>query len=88
MPPLAQVRRYKDRASYSPEALKEIFNAQPLAHVAFVHPGKGLEGADGDERSRILNMPCLVVLEEYHPPESEESPDGLKQGEFVVYLHS
>ena len=87
-PPLARVRRYKDRASYSTQALKEIFKAQPLAHVAFAHSGKGLEGLDGEERSRILNMPTLVVLQEYHSPEGEEGPDGPEQGELVVYLHS
>jgi hypothetical protein len=88
VPPLARVRRYKDRASYSTAALKQIFKAQPLAHVAFVHSGKGLEGTDGEERSRILNMPALVVLEEYHPPKGEEDLDGPEQGELVVYLHS
>jgi hypothetical protein len=88
VPPLAQVRRYKDRGSYSPEALKEIFKTQPLAHVAFVHSGKGLEGTDGEERSRILNMPSLVVLEEYRQIEGEDDPDGPEKGELVVYLHS
>jgi len=88
VPPLARVRRYKDRASYSSEALKEIFKAQPLAHVAFVHSGKDLEGTDGEERSRILNMPTLVVLEEWRPTEGEDDPDGPEQGELIVYLHS
>ena len=88
VPPLAQIRRYKDRASYSSEALKGIFKAQPLAHVAFVHSGKGLEGTDGEERSRVLNMPSLVVLDEYRPSEGEDDPAGPEQGELVVYLHS
>lgn len=88
LPPLAKVRRYTDRASYSPEALKEIFKAQPLAHVAFIHSGKALAGIDGEERSRILNMPTLVVLEEYHPSEDEDDPEAPEQGELVVYLHS
>jgi hypothetical protein len=88
LPPLAKVRRYTDRASYSPEALKEIFKAQPLAHVAFIHSGKGLAGIDEEERSRILNMPTLVVLEEYRPSEDEGDPEAPEQGELVVYLHS
>jgi hypothetical protein len=88
LPPLARIRRYTDRASYSPETLKEIFKAQPLAHVAFVHSGKGLAGIDEEERSRILNMPTLVILEEYRPSEDEEDPEGPEQGELVVYLHS
>lgn len=88
LPPLARVRRYTDRASYSPEALKEIFKAQPLAHVAFIHSGKGLAGIDEEERSRILNMPTLVVLEEYRLSGDEADPEAPEQGELVVYLHS
>ena len=88
LPPLARIRRYTDRASYSPEALEEIFKAQPLAHVAFIHSGKGLAGIDGEERSRILNMPTLVVLQEYRSSEDEDDPEAPEQGELVVYLHS
>lgn len=46
-----------------------------------------MEGPDGDERPRILNLPLLTVLREYQPTE-EESDDGPLPGELVVYFHT
>ena len=90
--PLAHLRSRAVRGSYSRQALKDIFKASPMAHCAYLHPGNGLAGPDGDERPRILNLPLLVVLREY----MSSSEDGVdddrddstpEDGELVVYLH-
>ena len=47
-----------------------------------------MAGIDEEERSRILNMPTLVVLEEYRLSGDEADPEAPEQGELVVYLHS
>lgn len=88
---LVQLRSRPVRGSYSRDALKEIFKANPVAHCAYVHSGEKMEGPDGEERPRILNLPLLSVLREYQVP----NPEGVKQndddpivGELVVYLHT
>ena len=85
---LVQLRSRPVRGSYSREALKSIFKANPVAHCAYMHNGDGLDGPDGDERPRILNLPLLTVLREYQPPASEEIDNDPIAGELVVYLHT
>lgn len=85
--PLAQLRSRAVRGTYSREALKEIFKASPMAHCAYLHPGNGLAGPDGEERPRIINLPLLVVLREYAST-SEDVDSAPNNGELVAYLHS
>lgn len=46
--PSADIRLYKDRASYSLRAALDIFREGKIAHVAFVHPGD--EEGEGTKR--------------------------------------
>lgn len=89
---LTQIRLYRQRASYSREALVEIFKAQPVAHVAFTHSGRGLQGEDGEARMRIMNLPLLTILAPYQGSiDGQDGPDASsnqpEEGELVVYLH-
>ncbi|KAG8841667.1 hypothetical protein FRB91_004778 [Serendipita sp. 411] len=88
---LARLRSRAVRGTYSREALKSVFKASPIAHCAFAHDGKGLEGPDGDEKPRIMNLPMLAVLREYEREgdvESDASDDLPENGELIVYLHT
>ncbi|KGB75214.1 hypothetical protein CNBG_1052 [Cryptococcus deuterogattii R265] len=79
--PSANIRLYKDRASYSLRAALDIFREGKIAHVAFVHPGD--EEGEGTKRRKetIMNIPLITVL----VCEGEDEDD---QDSYVVYLHS
>lgn len=87
---LVKFRSRGDRGSHSVNALKEIFKASPLAHCAFMHDGRGLEGPDEEERPRLMNLPLLTVLREYqaNEVEGEDDPNAPSPGELIVYLHT
>ncbi|KAG8806348.1 hypothetical protein FRC17_005064, partial [Serendipita sp. 399] len=85
---LARLRSRAVRGTYSREALKAVFKASPIAHCAFMYDGRNLEGPDGEERPRILNLPMLAVLREYEGEDIESDDDSPKNGELVVYLHT
>jgi hypothetical protein len=88
---LVQLRSRPVRGSYSRDALKAIFKANPVAHCAYMHDGDGMEGPDGEERPRILNLPLLSVLREYQLPDAEgaeQRDDDPAVGELVVYIHT
>lgn len=79
--PSADIRLYKNRASYSLRAALDIFREGMVAHVAFVHPGD----EEGDYKQRrketIMNIPLIAVM----VCEGEDEDD---QDSYVVYLHS
>lgn len=79
--PSADIRLYKDRASYSLRAALDIFREGKIAHVAFVHPGD--EEGEGTKRRKetIMNIPLITVL-------VREGEDEDDQDSYVVYLHS
>ncbi|WVR04576.1 hypothetical protein IAU60_001584 [Kwoniella sp. DSM 27419] len=79
--PSADIRLYRQRASYSLHAAVNLFNASPIAHVAFVHPGDP-EGSKGCRTTTLMNIPMVtVVLYDEDLDEDEESS-------YSVYLHS
>lgn len=84
---LIQLRSKADRGTYSREALKAIFKDSPVAHCAYIHEGKGMEGPDGEERPRLLNLPMLTILKEYHT-HGEEGDTDPEDGELVAYIHT
>jgi hypothetical protein len=89
---LVKFRSRGDRGSHSINALKEIFKASPLAHCAFMHDGRGLEGPDEEERPRLMNLPLLTVLREYQATDVEgdhtDEQNAPSPDELVVYLHT
>ncbi|WVO16491.1 hypothetical protein L204_104168 [Cryptococcus depauperatus] len=76
----ADIRLYKQRASYSIFAALHIFSESPVAHVAFIHPGdKPGEGQKREET--LMNLPLIMVI--VQDGEDDEDPES-----YAVYLHT
>ncbi|ODO09639.1 hypothetical protein I350_01851 [Cryptococcus amylolentus CBS 6273] len=75
--PAADIRLYKNRASYSLHAALAILRHSPVAHVAFVHPG------DGKGRPEtLMNIPLITVAV------CDEDMDEDDKDSYAVYLHT
>ena len=84
--PSSQVRLYRQRASYESSAAREIFRSQPVAHVAFVHPGDGnlVGGPSKAARSEtVMNLPLILVIV---PDDEDDDSDELER--CSVYFHT
>ncbi|OXG74974.1 hypothetical protein C348_05781 [Cryptococcus neoformans Gb118] len=79
--PSADIRLYKNRASYSLRAALDIFREGMVAHVAFVHPGDEEVDCKQRRKETIMNIPLIAVM----VCEGEDEDD---QDSYVVYLHS
>ncbi|WVW78543.1 hypothetical protein I302_100498 [Kwoniella bestiolae CBS 10118] len=77
--PSADIRLYKNRASYSLHAALEIFREVPVAHVAFVHPG------DEGRGETVMNIPLITVVVR---DDEDGDEDDDEQGNYSVYLHT
>ncbi|WWC67882.1 uncharacterized protein I206_101799 [Kwoniella pini CBS 10737] len=80
--PASDIRLYKNRASYALPAALSIFHENPVAHVAFIHPGDPIEGSSGNGRGEtIMNIPLITVI--MFTGEDEDDKD-----DYSVYLHT
>lgn len=79
--PSADIRLYKNRASYSLRAALDIFREGMVAHVAFVHPGDEEGESKQRRKETIMNIPLITVM--VCKGEDEDDQDS-----YVVYLHS
>ncbi|WVQ76104.1 hypothetical protein IAR50_005744 [Cryptococcus sp. DSM 104548] len=75
--PAADIRLYKNRASYSLHAALDIFRLSPVAHVAFLHPGDGK-----DRPETLMNIPLIIVAV------CEQDMDEDDKDSYAVYLHT
>ncbi|WRT64834.1 uncharacterized protein IL334_001770 [Kwoniella shivajii] len=78
--PSADIRLYKNRASYSLSAALHIFHEVPVAHVAFIHPGDA-EGSTGGRKETIMNIPLITVI-------VCDGDDEDDQDSYAVHRHS
>ncbi|KAK6903810.1 hypothetical protein I203_107317 [Kwoniella mangroviensis CBS 8507] len=77
--PSADIRLYKNRASYSLQAALSIFREAPIAHIAFVHPG---DPGDKGRGETLMNVPLITVIV------LEEDGDDNDHNDYSVYLHT
>ncbi|WVQ83380.1 hypothetical protein IAT38_005521 [Cryptococcus sp. DSM 104549] len=79
--PAADVRLYKQRASYSLRAAIDILNESLIAHVAFVHPGDAAGDGKQQRKETLMNLPLIMAI----VCDGEDEDD---QESYAVYLHS
>ncbi|WWC86999.1 uncharacterized protein L201_001881 [Kwoniella dendrophila CBS 6074] len=82
MKPSSDIRLYKNRASYSIKSILDIFYENPVAHVAFIHPGD-IDNEGGGRKETIMNVPLITVI----IPEDEYGDEDDLQN-YSVYLHT
>ncbi|WWC59321.1 uncharacterized protein I303_101873 [Kwoniella dejecticola CBS 10117] len=87
--PASDVRLYKNRASYALPAALSIFHENPVAHIAFIHPGDGPSGSGhgngtantSGRGETIMNVPLITVV-----MCAGEDEDDIN--DYSVYLHT